>query len=98
MRDLSRLFSPKTIAVVGGGAWGRNVIEECRKIGFLGDIWPVHPKADQICGLEVVRAVSDLPSAPDAVFIGVNREITIEVVRDLARMGAGGRFVLRQDF
>lgn len=98
MRDLSRLFSPKTIAVVGGGAWGRNIIKECRKIGFSGDIWPVHPKADQICGLEVVRAVSDLPSAPDAVFIGVNREITIEVVRDLARMGAGGAVCFASGF
>ncbi len=98
MRDLSRLFSPKTIAVVGGGAWGRNVIEECRKIGFSGDIWPVHPKADKICGLDVKRSVSDLPSAPDAVFIGVNRSATIEVVRDLAKMGAGGAVCFASGF
>jgi len=31
-----------------------------------------------------------LPEAPDAVFVGVNREATIDIVAELAAMGAGG--------
>ncbi|HSF62957.1 MAG TPA: acetate--CoA ligase family protein, partial [Paracoccaceae bacterium] len=33
---------------------------------------------------------SDLPSPPDATFVGVNRHATLDVVAELAAMGAGG--------
>jgi len=36
MRDLSRLLRPRSIAVIGGGAWCSNVIEQCRTFGFDG--------------------------------------------------------------
>jgi acyl-CoA synthetase (NDP forming) len=36
------------------------------------------------------RSLADLPAAPDATFIGVNRHATLEVVAELATMGAGG--------
>ena len=89
MRDLSRLLRPKSIAVLGAG-WALNVIEQCGKMGFDGPIWPVHPTKPEIGGLRAYASLTDLPHAPDATFIGVNRYATIDVVRDLAAMGAGG--------
>lgn len=88
-RDLSRLLRPRSIAVLGAG-WAQNVIEQCRKMGFDGPVWPVHPTRDDIVGVPCRRSLADLPDAPDAVFIGVNRFATVEVVRELAAMGAGG--------
>lgn len=88
-RDLSRLLAPKSIALFGGG-WAVNVIAQLQKSGFAGEIWPVHPKRDEILGLPCFRSIDDLPSAPDASFIGVNREATIEVVKALSEMGGGG--------
>ncbi len=88
--DLTRLLRPRTMAVVGGGAWCRQVVFQARKLGFEGEIWAVHPKADQIEGAAVFRSVEALPGAPDATFIGINREATIEVVRELSSKGAGG--------
>jgi len=93
-RDLSRLFRPKSIAIVGGGAWCASVIEQCHKMGFSGDIWRVHPKG----GEGIFTSVSDLPSAPDATFIGVNRFATVEVVRQLADIGAGGAVCFASGF
>lgn len=89
-RDLSRLLRPKTIAVIGGGTWCENVIEQCLKIGFSGQIWPVHPKRDSVGGLAAFDSVDALPSPPDACFVGVNRNATIEVISDLNSQGAGG--------
>lgn len=97
-RDLSRLLRPKTIAVVGGGAWCRAVIDQCHKMGFSGDIWPVHPNASEIEGLPAYRAVNDLPAAPDATFIGVNRDATIAVAGALSAMGAGGAVCFASGF
>ncbi|MFN3294418.1 MAG: CoA-binding protein, partial [Gemmobacter sp.] len=89
MRDLSRLLRPRSIAVLGSG-WAVNVIEQCRKMGFDGPIWPVHPTRDAIAGVRCCPSLADLPFAPDATFIGVNRHATLDVVANLAAMGAGG--------
>ena len=98
MPDLSRLFQPSSIAVVGGGAWCASVVEQCRKMGFAGPVWPVHPKRDEVGGLPAFPKLEDLPGVPDAVFIGVNRNITIETVRLLRDMGAGGAVCFASGF
>ncbi|MDO9414646.1 acetate--CoA ligase family protein [Pararhizobium sp.] len=88
-RDLSRLIRPTSIAVFGGKE-ARRVIEQCDKMGFTGEIWPVHPREDEILGRTCYRSVADLPGSPDASFVGVNRQLTIEIIRDLSARKAGG--------
>jgi acyl-CoA synthetase (NDP forming) len=97
-RNLSRLFRPRHIAVFGGGFWGPNVVEQCQKMGFDGQVWPVHPTRDEIHGLPCFRTVEELPEAPDASFIGVNRNLTVEIVERLARRGAGGAVCFASGF
>jgi acyl-CoA synthetase (NDP forming) len=89
MSRLDRLLRPRHIAVLGAG-WALNVIEQCRKMGFKGPVWPVHPTKPEIGGLKAYASLADLPEAPDATFIGVNRFATIDVVTELSAMGAGG--------
>ena len=64
MHALDRLFRPKSIAVIGGGYWARSIIEQCRKIGFGGAIYPIHPKATDIDGIPVFRDMGALPEIP----------------------------------
>ncbi len=97
MTDLSRILRPRSIAVFGGG-WSMAVIRQCRKMGFDGALWPVHPSKDEIDGLRCYRSVADLPAAPDASFIGVNRDGTIDIVRALAERGAGGAVCFASGF
>jgi acyl-CoA synthetase (NDP forming) len=89
MSRLDRLLRPRHIAVLGAG-WALNVIEQCRKMGFAGSVWPVHPSKAEIGGLKAYASLADLPEPPDATFVGVNRFATIDVVAELAAMGAGG--------
>lgn len=98
MRDLSRLIQPKSIAVIGGGAWCTSVVEQCRKMAFSGPVWPVHPTKAEIAGLPACARLDDLPAPPDAVFIGVNRHATVDVVRQLREMGAGGAVCFASGF
>ena len=90
VRDLSRLLRPRSVAVIGGGVWCENVVQQCRAIGFRGAIWPVHPTRTEIAGAPAFEGLAALPLAPDAVFIGVNRTLTVQLVAQLAEMGAGG--------
>ncbi|NOX40528.1 MAG: acetate--CoA ligase family protein [Alphaproteobacteria bacterium] len=96
--DLSRLLRPRSIAIIGGGSWCKSVITQCTKMGFSGDLWPVHPKAEKINDLPCFSDLSQLPAPPDAVFIGVNRHATIEIVARLRSMGAGGAVCFASGF
>jgi len=95
---LNRLLQPKTIAVIGGGAWCEAVIEQCRLSGFTGEMMAVHPKRADIAGVVAVASVTELPWAPDASFVGVNRRISVEVVGLLSKQGAGGAVCFASGF
>lgn len=97
IRSLERLLAPRSIAVIGGQE-ARLVIEECDRIGFDGEIWPVHPKADTVQGRRCWRDIESLPGTPDAAFIGVNRTNSIAIVEALARRGAGGAICYASGF
>lgn len=96
--DLSRLLRPKSIAVIGGGAWCAQIIMQSRRMNFAGRIDVVHPRGEVFEGVQSVTALDALETPPDAVFIGVNRNSTIEVVRALSQMGAGGAVCFASGF
>ncbi|WP_299026366.1 acetate--CoA ligase family protein [uncultured Sulfitobacter sp.] len=96
--DLSRLFRPQSIAVVGGGAWCAQIVRQSRRMNFTGRIDIVHPRGGVVEGIDAVTEIAALPHAPDAVFIGVNRHATVGVVRDLQAMGAGGAVCFASGF
>ena len=87
--SFKRLINPGTIATFGG-ANAAEVIRQSDMMGYQGEIWPVHPKKTEILGRKVYRSVQELPGSPDAAYLGVNRYLTIDIVRELAARGAGG--------
>ena len=86
---LERVLRPKSIAAIGGLQAGR-VVEQCKLMGYEGEIWPVHPSKAEVHGVPAFKSVTDLPGSPDAAFIGVNRHLTIEVVKQLSEINCGG--------
>ncbi len=86
---LERLLRPKSIAAIGGLQAGR-VVEQCRLMGYQGEIWPVHPTKKEVHGLPAYPSVEALPGSPDAAFIGVNRQLSIDVVKQLRAKDCGG--------
>lgn len=89
LRNLRRLLSPRHVAFIGGQRLA-STIGYCVAAGFTGEIWPVNPTYDEIGGKPCFKSLADLPAAPDASFIAVPRELTVEMVRQLSAMGAGG--------
>ena len=96
-RDLSRLLKPRSIAVYGA-VWAKNVIRTCAAFGFDGDVWPIHPTKAEIGGRRAYPSISDLPGAPDAVFLGVNRDLTLGLLPEIRDAGAGGVIVFASGF
>ena len=98
MPDLSRLLRPRSIAVIGGGTWCRNVIEQCYRMAYEGAVWAVHPRPQEVTEVPAFATVAELPDAPDACFIGVNRYATVDVVAQLSKIGAGGAVCFASGF
>ena len=94
---LGRLLRPRTIAVIGGTA-ARRVAEQCDRAGFPGEIWPVHPTRRTVAGRAAYASVAALPAAPDAAFVGVNRQATVACVAALSELGAGGAICYASGF
>jgi acetate---CoA ligase (ADP-forming) len=94
---VARLLRPRSIAFVGGG-WVRTAIRNALDLGFDGDVWAVNPKHDHLAGVRCYPTLSHLPGVPDAVFVGVRNEATVEVVAELAELGAGGAVCLAAGF
>ena len=95
--DLNRLLRPNSIAVIGGLAAVR-VVAQCDRMGFSGEVWPVHPQRKEVAGRPAFRTVEDLPHAPDAAFVGVNRHAAIEAVAALSKRRAGGAICYASGF
>lgn len=88
MARLDRLLEPRSLAFVGGEEAGR-AIDQCRALGYSGEMWAVHRAGTELRGIHTVRTPAELPGPPDAAFVAVNRFATVDVVAGLAALGAG---------
>jgi acetyl-CoA synthetase len=88
--DIRRLIAPRSIALIGAGAWTDAVAAGNAAVGYDGAIWRVHPTRTSTAAASYYRSVADLPAAPDAAFIAVPNHEAPAVAGALAARGAGG--------
>jgi acetyl coenzyme A synthetase (ADP forming)-like protein len=70
---MNRLMKPRSVAVIGAsneaGKIGNSVMRNLIDGGYAGEIHPINPKADEICGRKAYRSITDVPGEVDvAVF------------------------------
>ncbi|HYI04521.1 MAG TPA: acetate--CoA ligase family protein, partial [Reyranella sp.] len=70
---MNRIMRPKAVAVIGAsaesGKIGNSVMKNLINGGYKGEIYPIHPKADEILGKKVYKSIKDVPGEVDiAVF------------------------------
>lgn len=73
VRQMNRIMKPKAVAVIGAsaenGKIGNSVMKNLINGGYKGEIYPIHPKAEEILGKKVYKSVKDIPGEVDiAVF------------------------------
>ena len=86
---IRRLLKPRTIAVFGGND-AAEAVRQCRGIGFDGEIWAVNPNRRELLDLRCFASVAELPAAPDASFVAAPPRATVDIIRELEALGAGG--------
>ncbi|HVC02873.1 MAG TPA: acetate--CoA ligase family protein [Steroidobacteraceae bacterium] len=88
--DIRRLIAPRSIALIGAGAWTDAVAAGSAAIGFDGELWRVHPSRASTPDITYYRSIEQLPATPDAAFLAVPNREAPGVAAALARRGAGG--------
>ena len=102
MTDLSGLFSPTRVAVIGAtdreGSVGRALLENLA--AFDGEVLPVNPDRESVLGLTAsptIGAVPD-PGAIDLAVVVVPASVTTEVVRQVGEAGITNVVVITAGF
>lgn len=94
---LDRLLRPRSIAAIGGRE-AEKVVLECQKVGFDGPIYPISRSRPTMAGIASLESIADLPEPPDAVFLAIPAEPTIDAVGQLSAIGAGGVVIYASGF
>tara|TARA_Y100001934_G_scaffold252757_1_gene317113 strand:+ start:2644 stop:4785 length:2142 start_codon:yes stop_codon:yes gene_type:complete len=76
--DLDALLAPRAVAVVGastkGTAQANQFLRNLRDYGYAGDVFMIHPQADEIAGVPAYPSFRDLPCSVDYAYVAVAAE------------------------
>ena len=99
---LDRLFSPRSIAVIGAsktvGKVGYLTLSNLVQSGFQGPIVPINSAGGELLGLPVYKQLADYPDAIDLVVIAVPAEMVPAAARDAVAKKAGAVVVVASGF
>jgi acetate---CoA ligase (ADP-forming) len=98
---LSRLLSPRSIAVVGATerpGYAARLFQNIVTGGFEGDLYPVSLTRDTVFGRRAYPSVTDLPGPVDVVMIAVPAPHVPGVVRECGRHDVGAAVVISAGF
>jgi acyl-CoA synthetase (NDP forming) len=102
--DLQPLIAPRSIAVVGASenpGPGLQVLENIRRLGFQGPVYPVNPRYPSVQGLDCypsLSAVRDAGHEVDLVAILLGRNQVLGVLEEAGRAGARAAWAFASGF
>jgi acyl-CoA synthetase (NDP forming) len=102
LASLTPIFKPKSVAVIGAstapGKLGHDILANLKNGGFPGGLYPINPKADEILGLKVYKAIADTPAAPDLAVVVIPARIVAATLEQCAEKGVKAAIVITGGF
>lgn len=102
MPDLSRLITPRSVAIVGAsptlGALGNSVMRNLDRHGFPGEVHLINPKRNEIDGRPCLSTISDLPEGVDVAVLAIPGPAVLPTVRELAARKVGAAIIFSAGF
>ena len=96
------VLHPTSVVVIGASrkrnSTGHLLIRNITSAKFTGDLWVVHPEADQVAGVQAYPSLGELPGKADLAVIAVPAESATEVVQDCAAHGVKAVLVISSGF
>lgn len=99
---LQGLLRPKSVAVVGAsttpGKIGFTVMDNLKKCGYAGKIFPINPTATEILGFKAYASVLDVEEPIDAAVITVPAKLVPAVTEECGKKGIKGLIIITSGF
>jgi len=101
-RDLSKLFNPSSIAVVGASQFPEKVgaiaLKNIILSKFKGKIYPVNPTIPNVGSLKFYPSLSAIPEIPDLVVIAIPSPLVINILEECGFLGIKNVLVFSAGF
>lgn len=100
--SLKKLFKPESIAVIGASTkpekLGHQILKNIIDGGYKGDIYPVHPKADEILDLECHSSVTDIKGKVEMAVVVVPGKIVPSIIEECGEKNVKAAIVISSGF
>jgi acetyl coenzyme A synthetase (ADP forming)-like protein len=102
VRSMNRIMKPKTLAVIGAsaedGKIGNSVMKNLINGGYKGQIYPIHPKAEEILGYKAYKSVKDVPGAIDVAVFAIPAKFVAQALTECGEKGIAGAVLIPSGF
>lgn len=101
-KQLDRIFSPGSVAIVGvsaeGFGFGRGIYLSHLTIGFEGKLYPVNKRGGSIDGQTIYTSIEAIPDTIDFAIIAVPAHLVPSALEACRKKGAVGAEILSSGF
>ena len=102
LASMKRIMEPSAVAVIGAsaedGKIGNSVMRNLIDGGYEGDLYPVHPKADQILGHQCYPSIVDIPGNVDIAICCIPAQFVAGVIAECGQKRVSGAILIPSGF
>jgi len=102
VKAMNRIMQPKAVAVVGAsaedGKIGNSVMKNLINGGYKGQIYPIHPKAEEILGYKAYKSVRDVPGDIDVAVFAIPAKFVASALTECGEKKIPGAVLIPSGF
>jgi acetyl coenzyme A synthetase (ADP forming)-like protein len=99
---MNRIMRPKAVAVIGAsaeaGKIGNSVMKNLINGGYKGQIYPIHPKADEILGYKAYKSVKDVEGVIDTAVFAIPAKFVAAALTECGEKQIPGAVLIPSGF
>jgi acetyl coenzyme A synthetase (ADP forming)-like protein len=99
---MNRIMKPDAVAVIGAsaedGKIGNSVMKNLINGGYQGEIYPIHPKADEIMGRKAFKSVKDVPGKIDVAVFAIPAKFVAQALIEVGEKKIPGAVLIPSGF
>lgn len=102
LNKMNRIMKPEGVAVIGAspenGKIGNSVMKNLINGGYKGQIYPVHPKLDEVLGYKAYKSVKDIPGNVDIAVFAIPAKFVAGALTEVGEKGIAGAILIPSGF
>jgi len=102
VRQMNRIMKPDAVAVIGAsaedGKIGNSVMKNLINGGYQGQIYPIHPKAEEILGRRAYKSVKDVPGVIDVAVFAIPAKFVGQALVEVGEKEIPGAVLIPSGF